>query len=69
MLGISRNDAGSDAILTKDIMAEEQRSDDWDDLKMDVDKLSDQQLEDLAQLVTRKLRESMRQDLDRSGRF
>ena len=69
MLGISWNDAGSDAILTKDIMAEEQRSDDWDDLKMDVDKLSDQQLEDLAQLVTRKLRESMRQDLDRSGRF
>ena len=55
--------------MTKDIMAEEQRSDDWDDLKVDLDKLSDKQLEDLAQLVTRKLRESMRQDRDRSGRF
>ena len=55
--------------LTKDIMAEEQRSDDWDDLKVDVDKLSDQQLDDLAQLVIRKLRESMRQDRDRSGQF
>ena len=50
-------------------MAEEKKSDDFDDLLVDVNKLSEQDMEDLARLVTRKLRESMREDRDRSGRF
>ncbi|MBQ6343618.1 MAG: hypothetical protein IJI41_10880 [Anaerolineaceae bacterium] len=50
-------------------MAEEKKSDDFDELLVDVNKLSEQDMEDLARLVTRKLRESMREDRDRSGRF
>ena len=50
-------------------MAEEKRSDDFDELLVDVNKLSEQDMEELARLVTRKLRESMREDRDRSGRL
>ena len=50
-------------------MAEEQKSDDLDILRIEVDKLSERDLEDLARLVARKLRESMRQERDRSGRI
>ena len=50
-------------------MAEEKKSDDFDELLVDVNKLSEQDMEDLARLVTRKLRESMMEDRDRSGRF
>jgi len=50
-------------------MAEEQKSDELNELRVEVDKLSEQELEDLARLVTRKLRESMRQERDRSGRI
>ena len=50
-------------------MAEEQKSDELNEVRVEVDKLSEQELEDLARLVTRKLRESMRQERDRSGRI
>lgn len=50
-------------------MAEIQQAQDWDDLRVNVEELSEQDLEELALLVTRKLREAMRQARDRSGQF
>ena len=39
-----------------------------DELRIDVENLSEENLEELSRLVVRKLRESMRQERDRSGR-
>ena len=50
-------------------MAEIQQAQDWDDLRVNVEELSEQDLEELARLAVHKLRESMRLDRDRSGRF
>ncbi len=50
-------------------MAEIQQADEWDEVRINVEKLSEQELEELARLVIYKLRESMRQARDRSGRF
>ena len=41
---------------------------DEDELRIDVENLSEENLEELTLLVVRKLRESMRQERDRSGR-
>ena len=38
-----------------------------DDLRLDLDRLSDNELEALAQIVLKKLREAMQQESDRSG--
>ena len=38
-----------------------------DDLRLDPDRLSDNELEALAQMVLKKLREAMQQESDRSG--
>ncbi len=38
-----------------------------DDLRMDLSKLSEKELEALAQLIMKKLRDAMRQESDRSG--
>lgn len=43
-------------------------SDENDKLKIDIDNLTEDDLEELARIVVRKLRESMRQERDRSGR-
>ena len=48
---------------------EETKNDNRDELRMDLQKLSEQDLEELARVVVRKLRESIRQESDRSGRF
>ncbi len=40
-----------------------------DELRIDIENLSDENLEELSRLVVRKLRESMRQERDRSGRY
>lgn len=50
-------------------MAEIQQADEWDEVRVNVEKLSEQDLEELARLAVHKLRESMRLDRDRSGRF
>ena len=41
--------------------------DNGDELRMDLSSLSENELEALAQLVLKKLREAMRQESDRSG--
>lgn len=41
---------------------------DLDELRIDVEKLTEENLDELALLVVRRLRDSMRQELDRSGR-
>ena len=38
-----------------------------DDLRLDLSRLSDNELEALAQIVLKKLREAMQQESDRSG--
>lgn len=43
------------------------QTDNRDELRMDVDSLSEEDLEELARTIVRKLRESMRQEKDRSG--
>jgi hypothetical protein len=40
-----------------------------DELRINVEKLTESELEELANLVVRKLRDSMREERDRSGRF
>lgn len=47
---------------------ENEKIDVQDDLRIDVEKLSERELDDLAYIVVRKLRISMRQEADRSGR-
>ncbi len=39
------------------------------ELRIDLDKLSEEQLEDLARLVWKKLRNEVRQESDRAGRM
>ena len=39
------------------------------ELRIDIENLSDENLAELSRLVVRKLRESMRQERDRSGRY
>lgn len=39
-----------------------------DEIRLDPDKLTEQQLEELARMVVRKLKLLMRQESDRSGR-
>ncbi len=46
----------------------EARTDDRDKVYLDVNSLSEQELEELARKVVEKLRESIRQEKDRSGR-
>ena len=46
----------------------ETRGDDRDKVNLDVNSLSEQDLEELARKVVKKLRESIRQEKDRSGR-
>lgn len=46
---------------------EENRLDKTEVIRMDLDDLSNQELDELAFLVVKKLRESMRQERDRSG--
>ncbi len=53
----------------KGIMAEAERAENSDELRINVEKLSEQNLEELAFLVTRKLQESMRQERDRAGKL
>ena len=50
-------------------MADVQQAEEWDKLQLDLEKLTEQNLEELAFLVSRKLLESMRQERDRAGRF
>lgn len=50
-------------------MAETERAENSDRLRVNVEKLSEQNMEDLALLVARKLRESMLQERDRAGRL
>ena len=50
-------------------MAEAERAEKSDELRVNVEKLSEQNMEDLALLVARKLRESMLQERDRAGRL
>ncbi|MBQ6502810.1 MAG: hypothetical protein IJI14_08510 [Anaerolineaceae bacterium] len=50
-------------------MAEAEKNAKSDELRVNVEKLSEQELEDLALLVTRKLHESMRRERDRAGRL
>lgn len=45
----------------------EARSNDRDKVYLDVNSLSEQELEELARKVVKKLRESIRQEKDRSG--
>ena len=47
---------------------DESKIDNRDELRMDVDRLSESELNELARLIIRKLRELMRQERDRSGR-
>ena len=49
-------------------MNNEEHLDKEDVIRMDLDELSERELDDLAYLVVKKLRESMRQERDRSGR-
>ena len=48
---------------------EEKRTDDIDKLRVNTEKLSEQDLEELARCVVRKLKESMGHERDRSGRL
>ena len=42
-------------------------TDNRDELRMDLSKLSEKELEALAQLIMKKLRDAIRQESDRSG--
>ncbi len=48
-------------------MADEQTNDQDETVRVDVDSITDPQLDELAFLVVKKLRESMRQEQDRRG--
>ena len=39
------------------------------EIRLDIDQLTEEQLECLAQLVCKKLREAIRQETERAGRF
>ena len=39
------------------------------EIRLDIDQLTDEQLETLARLVCKKLREAIRQETERAGRF
>ena len=44
-------------------------TDNRDELRIDLSRLSDKELEVLAQLILKKLREAIRQERDRSGGY
>ena len=46
---------------------DEKKTDNRNELRMDLSRLSEKELDELARLVVRKLRESVRQESDRCG--